>query len=237
MLFEAVVFDLFGTLVPGFPLPRFHNTLTAMADAVGADPDEFIERWYATWEDRGTGRLKSIAANVLRICNSVNVPPTDSQLAKATAIRVAFTREILGPRPDAISTLAKIKSSGRRLALISDCSAEVPELWPETPFASLIDVPVFSCVVGAKKPDPRIYRLACEGLGISPQKCLYVGDGFSQELAGARGVGMHPVLIAPPGEAWADSSQREARTWSGPRVQTLSEVVGIALESDEEARS
>ena len=41
----------------------------------------------------------------------------------------------------------------------------------------MIDEPVFSCVVGLCKPDPRIYRLALERLSVQAEESLFVGDG------------------------------------------------------------
>ena len=228
MLFQAVVFDLFGTLVPAFPSSLFEQSLGQMADAVGVSHMHFSRMWIEeTWEARAMGGFASTEDTARYICNAVGVTPTKSQLAEAALIRVEFTRKILQPRPDAISTLKHVKSADLGLALISDCTPEVPQLWPETPFASLIDVPIFSCAVGMKKPDPRIYRLACDGLGVAPHKCLYVGDGFSRELTGAANVGMHTVLIASPGEVPADAPGYEGDTWPGPRVERLSEVMTL----------
>jgi putative hydrolase of the HAD superfamily len=238
MRFEAVVFDLFGTLVPGFSQGRFEASLAAMAGALGVSGGEFIRQWsFETWEDRATGRFDTIEANVRQICEALGQTPDDDQVAEAVGIRIAFTREILTPRGDAIATLKGIRASGRKIGLISDCSAEVPALWPEIGLESLIDVAVFSCVAGMKKPDPRNYLLACDGLGTAPEKCLYVGDGFSQELAGASRVGMTAVLIAPVGEETADTSEKEGATWSGPVVETLSEVASMVLMADTGAQT
>jgi putative hydrolase of the HAD superfamily len=52
-----------------------------------------------------------------------------------------------------------------------------------------------------RKPDPRIYRLACEELGVEPEEAMFVGDGANDELAGAERVGMRSVLIHRDGEA------------------------------------
>ena len=82
--------------------------------------------------------------------------------------------------------------------MISVCSEEVPELWEETPFAGLFDSTVFSCSVGLRKPDPAIYRLALDELGVEPADAMFVGDGANDELAGAERVGMRAVLILRP---------------------------------------
>jgi putative hydrolase of the HAD superfamily len=59
----------------------------------------------------------------------------------------------------------------------------------------LFDTVLFSCEVKLKKPDRRIYELCAQRLGVEPDECLYVGNGGSDELAGARRAGMTPVLL------------------------------------------
>ena len=66
---------------------------------------------------------------------------------------------------------------------------------------------VDSQLVGVEKPDPRIFGIALAKLGLSAARTVYVGDIRSVDEAGARGAGMHFVLIdpfgdyAPPGQA------------------------------------
>jgi putative hydrolase of the HAD superfamily len=228
MHFQAVLFDLFGTIVLPFASERFHRSLAEMADAVKADRAEFRRMWIEeTVRDRSTGCFPTIEANVLHICRALGIEPRSEELADAAKIREAFTREILIPRPDAVSTMRALRSAGLRLALVSDCSSEVPRLWPGTPFAALIDAPVFSCSTGTKKPDPRIYRMAVDTLGVSADRCIYVGDGFSNELTGAATLGMHPLLIAPPGEVAAASADYEGMSWTGGRIETLGDIVKL----------
>ena len=98
------------------------------------------------------------------------------------------------------------------------CSDDVPEAWPETPFHGLFDAEVFSCTVGLRKPDPRIYLLACEQLGVDPEDATFVGDGANDELAGAERVGMTAILFERPGEE---------QEWDGLRIRRLPEVLSI----------
>ena len=226
MTYRAVIFDLFGTLVHQFPASGYADSLEDMAEAVGIDFDTFHRAWvHDTWRERAIGTFHTIGAAVDYICRTNGVRPTPQQLEKATQIRYAFTRTALRPRDDAISTLRALKTQGLLLGLISDCTPEVPDLWPETPFAGLIDVPIFSSNVGTKKPDPHIYRMACEGLGVEPQECIYVGDGSSRELQGASALGMLAILIAPPHEERADPREWEGTTWAGERITALEEVL------------
>jgi putative hydrolase of the HAD superfamily len=97
------------------------------------------------------------------------------------------------------------------------------------PFAPLIDVSVYSSLVGIQKPDPRIYQLAVEQLAVEPKDCLYIGDGDSQELTGASKVGMQPVLLRLPNEDDTDVHRvdTERDVWDGPIISSLTEIVTL----------
>jgi putative hydrolase of the HAD superfamily len=221
------VFDLFGTLAPAFPTLEYERSLVGMAEAVGVDVPAFARLWKNTRDERTTGHLTSIEANVRVICKAVGACPTQAQLAEAARIRTEACRRFLVPRQDTVSTLRAIRAARLGIGLISDCSAEVPQVWPELPYAALVDVPIFSCQVGAQKPDPRIYRLAAEGLGVPPQDCTYVGDGFSHELTGASNAGMHAILLYPPDEKQPEMFESERQAWQGPRVDGLADLLDI----------
>ena len=73
------------------------------------------------------------------------------------------------------------------------------------------------------KPDPRIYEICCEWLGIEPAECLFVGDGANDELPGAERVGMTAVQLRVPGEELTESGQR----WQGRAIERLDEVLEL----------
>jgi putative hydrolase of the HAD superfamily len=76
------------------------------------------------------------------------------------------------------------------------------------------------------KPDLRIYRTAAKRLRVAPESCLYIGDGGSNELTGARQAGMHPVLIRDPVE-----NSREVyfkrEEWDGMTISSLQEILAL----------
>ena len=55
------------------------------------------------------------------------------------------------------------------------------------------DVALISYEQGICKPSPEMYQRMIELLGVVPEECLYVGDGGSRELYGARDAGMKAV--------------------------------------------
>jgi len=80
--------------------------------------------------------------------------------------------------------------------------------------------------VRIRKPEPAIFRIMCERLGVEAGDCLYVGDGDDHELEGAREAGMHPVLIRVPDEG-DDCFRNTELEWSGPRISAIPEVLGL----------
>ena len=225
---KAVIFDLFGTLIDNYSLQEHKRVLSEMAAALCAPHDEFVRLWLTSFDQRATGVYATTQANIEHVCRVLGLRPQPGQVAAAAEVRLDFTWRHLVPRSGALETLARFRSAGHKIGLISDCSSEVPTLWKDTPFAPLVDVPVFSCAVGMKKPDPLIYRLACERLAVAPQDCLYVGDGSSRELTGAAEVGTHPVLIRVPHEDGQDAHRLDPEEWQGPTISELAEVLAYA---------
>jgi putative hydrolase of the HAD superfamily len=131
------------------------------------------------------------------------------------------------PRPGAEELLRELRRRGVPTALISMCAPDTPAMWRASPLGGLVDVEVFSCEVALRKPDPEIYRLACERLGVEPSDCLYVGDGAYRELTGASAVGMHAVLIRDPADADVEALRPEAEEWAGDAVADLRDVLPL----------
>lgn len=227
MKYRAVIFDLFGTLIDNSSRAEYERVLEQMAVVLEVPPVEFTRLWFGTFNERTTGILHSPEGNIIYICQKLGVGVTEMQVKEASRIRSRFTRDSMVPRAGSLETLKVLKSRGLKTGLITDCSGEVPVFWSETPFASLIDTAVFSCTAGVKKPDPRIYRIAMEQLGVQPGDCLYIGDGSSRELTGARQVGMCPVLIRVPYEAGPDSYRIDEEEWGGEVISALAEVLDL----------
>ena len=224
--YKAVVFDLFGTLVRTFSSREHDVVLDRMARVLGVESATFARIFDNDMRGaREMGEYATIEENIEVACNQIGVKPKPEDIQQAAVYRYEFMKKALLPREDAIETLNRIKAKGLAVGLISDCSPEVPVIWDETPFAKLIDVAVFSCEVGIKKPSRKIYRMLCERLGVDGQESLYVGDGDSSELEGALGLGMEPVLIRVKGEEEQDRDRPLVEEWEGKRISALREVL------------
>lgn len=96
---------------------------------------------------------------------------------------------------DVAPAFGRIRAMGIRVGLISNWDRRLTGLMEGLGIAGLLDTVVSSADVGLHKPDPRIFLLACERLGVDPQDSVHVGDHQYADVLGATAVGMTPVLI------------------------------------------
>jgi putative hydrolase of the HAD superfamily len=211
---RAVIFDLWDTLVDFDPVAgrAYQDRVAAL---LGRDPDEFAALWFEGRAQRESGTLREYL---------LEIGAPEDLVDELVTLRRDSTRNLLVPRPGALETLGELRARGRRVGLITVCSEDVPDVWSETPFADLFEATVFSCSVGMRKPDPRIYRLACAELGVEPAEAMFVGDGANDELAGAERVGMQAVLVHRAGE---EPPWDEVRDWRGPRITAIPQVLSL----------
>lgn len=226
MKIKAVIFDLFGTIVDVYRRNEYGASLEKAAQELGIPYSDFKRIWDETTYERNTGTFASTRAMMGHICKVTRIRVDGEQLEKAASARLNFVRKTLNPRFDSVSVLEALRERDTKTALISNCSPDAEELWHETPFPSLFDITVFSSSAGMKKPDPRIYRLALDKLGVNPDECIFVGDGDSNELTGAKNVGIYPVMIQTDNEP--EDVMVNRQQWDGPVVTSLSEILSLA---------
>jgi putative hydrolase of the HAD superfamily len=205
-----VIFDLWDTLA----LWR-SDAFAEVTDRIRRHVDDFDRVWQEAYDDRQTGPIDEYFRGL---------GLSEEAVAECVRLRRDFTREHLVARDGAVETLDQLRRRRLKRGLISVCSSDVADIWAETVLAQHLDDAVLSCSVGLRKPDPAIYLLACERLGVEPQECLFVGDGANDELAGAEQVGMKAVCILPPGRV--EPLWPEARGWE-PTIRSLEDVLDL----------
>jgi putative hydrolase of the HAD superfamily len=204
-----VIFDLWNTIAE-WPHDEWAEARLRVAERLGLTLAEFDERWYGELAHRReTGPMADVLAEF-------DLSPEAAD--EVVALRRAVTRRGLVPVRGAAETIAELRERDFRIGLITVCSEDVPALWPETEFHGLFDAEVFSASVGLRKPDPRIYALALEQLGVEARAATFVGDGANDELAGAERAGMTAIGLERPGEALE---------WDGMRIRALPELLEL----------
>lgn len=112
------------------------------------------------------------------------------------------------------------------LGLVTNCSTETVAVWNASLLSAIFACPTFSCQVGVEKPDPRIYLHASAALNIAPEDCLFVADGSNDELAGARALGMAPVLVRCADDDGSFPGRLHPDDWHGRFITDLAQVQG-----------
>jgi putative hydrolase of the HAD superfamily len=94
-------------------------------------------------------------------------------------------------------TLDELRRLGYRLGVISNADGRVEALLQDVGLRGHFELVIDSGSVGVEKPDPRIFRMALERMGIEPHDAVYVGDVYEIDVAGARAAGMRAILLDP----------------------------------------
>jgi putative hydrolase of the HAD superfamily len=211
---QFVIFDLFHTPVDGADDER-DRVVAEMAGIVGIEPATLVRAYHDTWRER---LIQWDAVQTVRVlAGRLGGSPSQAQVARAAALRHELAGRVLASvRPATIGVLDALRDAGCRLGLVSNATAETAEAWRVAALAKRFDVAVFSCDLGAAKPDRRIYLAAAEGLGAPPAECVYVGDGADGELAGAAALGMTVIRTTEHNDT--DPS------WPGAVVASLADL-------------
>ncbi|WP_152365436.1 HAD family hydrolase [Microlunatus speluncae] len=188
---EAVLFDLFETLVTEFD-PDWRPPASP-AERLGLPAEAFARVWRARHAARMTRELdfrdvlrESCAAAGVQVDRRRGKIIEDLYAERLAAKARSLTTVDLG----ILRALDQLRAGGLRIGLVSNCAVEEVAAWSASPLAARFDEVAFSCRVGCAKPDPAIYLRACRGLGVVPDRAAFVGDGGSDELAGATAVGL-----------------------------------------------
>jgi len=97
----------------------------------------------------------------------------------------------------------RLRDRGVRVGVISNWDRRLPGLLDGLGLTDIVEVVVSSADVGLRKPDPRIFELACQRLGVEAARSAHVGDHLYADVLGARTAGLAPVLIDRRGDAQA----------------------------------
>jgi HAD superfamily hydrolase (TIGR01509 family) len=107
-----------------------------------------------------------------------------------------WTRPMEGAR----AALDELGSLGLRCAVVSNSDGRAETHLRDCDMLRGLEFVVDSALVGVEKPDPRIFRIALDRLGVPASRALFVGDIRSVDEAGAAAAGTHFVLLDPLGD-------------------------------------
>lgn len=120
--------------------------------------------------------------------------------------------------PDARETVVGLQERGFRLGLVSNFEPWLESLLERLGLAEHFSVLAISGKEGVEKPHPRLFEIALERLGVTPGKCLHVGDSPESDYHGARLVGMRAILL----DRWGRHP-----SFPGERISDLRELLDL----------
>lgn len=203
-MIEAVIWD-FGGVLTSSPFEAF-----ARYERERGLPENFIRGINATNPDTNAWALFERSEVTLEQFDELFA---QEAIAKGHEVRGRDVVELLAGdiRPAAVNALKACKArvkvgcitnnvpagKGAGMARSEDKAAQVAEVM------ALFDHVIESSKLGIRKPDPRIYELACETLGVSPSNCVYLDD-LGINLKPAKMLGMTTIKVVEPGQALAE---------------------------------
>ncbi|WP_370123469.1 HAD family hydrolase [Streptacidiphilus sp. MAP12-33] len=157
----------------------------------GATPVEVPERLRGVWEERDLDPARHRAA--FTGLTQLAAPLPDPRLADTLYDRHMHP-ESWQPYPDTETVLKELRRRGVPVAVLSNIAWDLRTVLRHHGVEQLVDAVVLSYEHDAKKPDPRLFRVACDALGLPPQQVLMVGDDLTAD-AGATALGCAFLLV------------------------------------------
>lgn len=208
MAFAAVIFD-FGGVITSSPFEAFNRL-----EAARGLPQNLVRKINTLNPDTNAWALferAEIDAHEFDRMFAEEARALGHELDGASVLAVLAG----AVRPAMVSALDRLKAEGYRLGCITnnvptghgagmarsdDARDEMERIFAR--FEHVIE----SSKAGVRKPDPRIYLMMCEKLGLGPESCIYLDDlGINCKPAAT--LGMHAIKVASGEQALADLGQ------------------------------
>lgn len=206
-MIKAVFFDFYNTLVKFWP--PLEQIQQAACEEFGLNvSEEGAKHGYAVAdiyfnrenEDRPLAlrsdedRLEFFASYEQMILENAGLA-VSLDLAQRIWVMAASVPKEFMVFDDTVAALAKLHESGYQLGIISNLRRDMLQICQRLGIGQYVDFVVNSAEVGAEKPSASIFMAALERATVAPQEAVHVGDQHRSDVIGARGVGIHPVLI------------------------------------------
>lgn len=204
---QAVFFDVGSTLL--FPSPSVAETMASVADKRGhaltvrdfeqymPAMDAFYEAEYLRDGDFWCSHEGSTAIwldQYRYVCHLAGI--SHDAEGMASSVHEAYRHEDHWEMyADVSACLRGLKQRGFALGVVSNWDAGLEGLLRDLRLLPYFDVVVSSAVVGYRKPNPVIFDVACEQMGVEASRAVHVGDRVDADGDGAAAAGIRPVII------------------------------------------
>ncbi len=230
-MIKAVFFDLYNTLARFYP-PREELQAVGCAEFGIQVTPEGIDRGYALADaymaqenavlplrNRSPGAREEFFAEYQRLILQGAGAQVPRELAGKIWRRIRQIPYDLALFDDVLPAMDMLKLQGLTLGLISNINRDINQLLEALRLSPYLDFAITSREVGAEKPHPPIFLAALERAQVEPGEAIHVGDQYTSDVQGARGVGINPVLL--------DRYGTHPEVQDCPRIESLMELSGL----------
>jgi HAD superfamily hydrolase (TIGR01509 family) len=193
--YRACLVDVFDTVL-SVDIATYAGRLARHA---GVTPEDF-GAGLREWSDRAMDGSATLATAFREVLVGCGLDVDDAGVDGL----VAMDRQLLGEMTmlhlDAVPFLESLRERGVRTAFVSNCAENTRPMLAEHGLSDLVDELVLSCEVRAAKPDPAIFELALERLGMDAGETVFVDD--QQRFCDAAAeLGIHALTIDRSGSS------------------------------------
>jgi epoxide hydrolase-like predicted phosphatase len=187
---RAVVFDIGGVLeiTQDLSLTRSQDSITRSWETrLGLPTGEIDVRMRDAWVGGGIG---TVTLGEVHQTLRDQVGLDEEQVA---AFMADLWREYLGTANTELIEYARGLRPRYRTGILSNSFVGAREQEQQAyGFEDLVDEMIYSHECGMSKPDPRIYALTCERLGVRPDQAVFIDD-YAPNVTAAREAGLHAI--------------------------------------------
>lgn len=205
---KGVFFDLGGTLRIAEEVPEHQERAKArMAQLAGeTDVQAFIDKVEARYEPyRDWALTENKESGDYELWAKWLLPELGEEKLREICHEMTYQyRQVKGLRhvvDGGVEVIRTLRARGYKLGIISNLigEEEIPNWLREDGLEQYFDAVVLSSVCHIRKPDPKMYWMGCEQLGLRPEECVSVADNLNRDITGAKaaGIGANILFISP----------------------------------------
>lgn len=189
---EVIIFDLFHTLVS----PKSDETSgRSTSDLLGIPEKDWNRLLWESSEHRLRHSSQDDLSIIRELVHMYDPSISESTIIQATRLRAKRFRDCLKNPPNKrVDIIRQLHEKGHKMILLSNADVMEKRGWDESPFTPFFMDALFSCDIGYIKPEPDAYKAALHVSQSNPDNAVFVGDGGSDELKGAKVCGITTIM-------------------------------------------
>jgi putative hydrolase of the HAD superfamily len=189
---EVIIFDLFHTLVIA---KSDETTGRNTSDLLGISGKEWNRLLWESSEHRLRHSYQDDVSIIRELAHMYDPSISEPTIRQATRSRAKRFRDCLkNPSKERVDVIRQLYERGHKMILLSNADIMEKRGWDESPFAPFFMDALFSCDIGYIKPESEAYKAALHVSQSNPDSAVFVGDGGSDELRGAKECGITTIM-------------------------------------------